>query len=298
AAECGAVHAADLRARAWAELGNAHRLGDDFIHAERDFACAMGHAEKGTGNPLLLARIMDLTASLYTDQRRFREAFHLLDWVHAIYRANGELHLAGRALLSKGLSMGYGNDYEEGIRLLAAGLELVDRRGEPELVLGAVHNLVWFLVESGHLKEGRRLLWWSRQLYARHGDLLLSIKVRWIEGKIAAGLGDFDDAEIAFWEARDGFEDLHRPYDVAVISLNLAAVWLAQGRNQEVREMVGELLATFRNLGIRREAIASLLVLQRAVDRERVTQHLVRSVAARLQRLEPGSTRSLATEKS
>ncbi|HEV7517436.1 MAG TPA: hypothetical protein VGR07_14130, partial [Thermoanaerobaculia bacterium] len=86
---------ADLRARARAELGNARRVSDDLANAEGEMTRALAHVEQGTGDPLVLARVMGLCAALYRDQRRFPEAGRLLDAVQAIYRDHGEPHLAG-----------------------------------------------------------------------------------------------------------------------------------------------------------------------------------------------------------
>ncbi|HEV7516683.1 MAG TPA: hypothetical protein VGR07_10320, partial [Thermoanaerobaculia bacterium] len=100
----------DLRARAWAELGNARRVANDLVGAEAALERSLARAEVGSGDPLLLARLLDLTASLYSDQRRFEQAFQLLDLVHQIYCQHGERHLAGRALISKGISFVLNND--------------------------------------------------------------------------------------------------------------------------------------------------------------------------------------------
>jgi len=75
---------ADMRARALAELGNAYRVADDLEGAERSLQSAIDWSAQGTQDPLLLVRIMDLTASLCGYQRRFAEALVLLEAVHAL----------------------------------------------------------------------------------------------------------------------------------------------------------------------------------------------------------------------
>ncbi|HVR95188.1 MAG TPA: hypothetical protein VMW27_01140, partial [Thermoanaerobaculia bacterium] len=66
----GESRVADVQARAWAELGNAYRLNDQFDSAEDAFARAEVLLDEGTGDALLLARVLNLRASLRTDQRR------------------------------------------------------------------------------------------------------------------------------------------------------------------------------------------------------------------------------------
>ncbi len=278
--------AADLRARAWAELGNARRVANDLVGAEAALERSLACAEEGSGDPLLLARLFDLTASLYTDQRRFDQALALLDRVFEIYWAHGERHLAGRALVSKGVSVGFGNQPEEALRLISAGLDLLDLRRDPALVLAAVHNLIDFTVKLDRFAEGDRLLRASRRLYYEYADELNFLKLRWVEGKINAGLGNLAKAEAAFQEVRDGFRAHEMPYHLAVASLDLAEVWLGQGRTAEMGEVVEEMVRTFQAFGIHREAIAAVLMLQEAVVAQQATSALLRTVATQLQRLQ------------
>ncbi len=277
---------ADLRARARAELGNARRVSDDLRNAEGEMTRALTHAEQGTGDPLVLARIMGLCAALYRDQRRFGEAGQLLDAVQGIYRDHGEPHLAGRALISKGLLLGVDNDPWGAIRRIEEGIELLDPRREPALLFTAVHSLIWFLVEAGQLDAAERLIGTSAALYTRFAGAVDLLKRRWMEGRIAAASGQLEGARIAFGEARQGFAHHGKPGDVALVSLDLATVYLRLGQPAEVGRLAEEMLVTFRALGIRREAIASLLLLKEAVQAERATLTLCAEIASQLRRLD------------
>jgi hypothetical protein len=285
---------ADLQARAWAERGNARRVTDDLPGAEADLARGLERAAQGTGDPRLLARLLDLTASLRTDQRRFDEAAQLLDWVYGIHRDLGESHEAGRALISKSNAAAYALDVETAVRLLGEGLALIDAERDPKLLLAAVHNLLSHLVDSGQIAEARRVFLQSCALYSAHGGPLERLKARWLEGRIASGLGDPLQAERSFQDVRSGFAEAGLPYDLALVSLDLAALWLEQGRNREIRALLDETVAIFQARGIRREAIAALLMLREAIERERATTVLLRTVASELQRLEGGPVSSRA----
>lgn len=277
---------ADLQARAWAERGNARRIADHLEGAEADLARALEKVARGTGDPRLLARLMDLTASLRTDQRRFNEAFQLLDWVYGIQRELGESHEAGRALISKSNVAAYALDLDEAVRLLVQGLALVDADREPRLVLAAVHNLLSHLVDSGQIAEAERVFRESRDLYAAYAGPIERLKARWLEGRIELGLGGAAKAEQAFLDVCDGFEQSDLPYDMALVALDLAALWLEQGRNREIQSLLDNTVMVFQARGICREAIAALLMLREAFERERATAALLRTVAAELQRLD------------
>ncbi|HSF41849.1 MAG TPA: hypothetical protein VLT87_18755 [Thermoanaerobaculia bacterium] len=286
---------ADFQTLAWAELGNSRRVADDPLGAERDLAAALTLSGRGTGDPRLLARLMDLTASLYIDQRRFDDAFDLLDRVYAIHESLGDRHAAGRALISKGISASYALETEEAVRLVGQGLRLIDAGRDPKLALAAVHNVISFLVDRGEVERADALLGASRRLYAFHGGPLDALKMTWLEGLIAAGRGEAAEAESLLREARQDFLEMELPYTAALASLDLAALWLGQGRTAETRDLVEDLLATFRALDIRREAIAALLMLREAFHKDRATLALLRTVASELQRLEREPGRAAVT---
>lgn len=282
----GSALLADLQARAFAELGNARRVADDLDGAEADLCRALARSAQGTGDPMLLARLMDLTASLYSDQRRFDEACLLLDAVYTIYQRHGDHHSAGRALISKGISVNSAFDVEEGARLLIQGLGMIDARRDPKLVMVSVHNLVWSLVECGQAAQARRLFEHGRQLFASYVERLDAIRSVWLEGRIAAALGEDQQAEQRFSEARASFEAARLPVEVALVSLDTAALWLRAGRTAEIMDLIEETVAIFRAHKIRRETIGTLLIVRDAYQKHQVTEALLRKVSAELLRIE------------
>jgi tetratricopeptide (TPR) repeat protein len=286
-AVCGTEALADLRAQAWAGLANACRVSDRLALAETAMARACEVRGSGTGSPLLRARLAELSASLLCDQRQFPAAFRLLDLADQLYRRHGELHDAGRALITKGLHTGYTGDPEEGIRLIARGLLRIERERDARLVFQALHNILLFRVELGEFRTARRQLWEMRPLYARHADRIAQVKLRWIEGKIFVGLGDLERAEAALRQAKEAFAAEGLTYDGALLSFDLAGVWLRLGKTSEVHRLASEMLDTFRSRYIAREALASLLMLRDAAERNETTLDLIELVASVFQRSEP-----------
>ena len=284
--EHGSRGVRDLQARAWAEVGNAHRVLGHLRRAEDSFIRAFSRAAEGTYDPMLFAGLTDLTASLLRAQRRFREAGVLLDLAGRIYLEYEDPHLAGRTMISKAMVLDYANRSSEAARLLRQGLSLIDGAREPMLLLAGLQHYIKLALDEGDFARASRMLTESQNFYDEQAQVLDMLRRRTLEGRAAAGLGDPAAAERAFQEARGGFARQGLPYDVALASLDLAALWLRQGRTAKVRRLVEEMLAIFRAHGIRREAIATLLVLRRAVDRERATERLVRAAAARLRRVE------------
>ncbi|HEV2843679.1 MAG TPA: hypothetical protein VG477_02440 [Thermoanaerobaculia bacterium] len=277
---------ADLQAKAWSELGNAYRVSDDLAAAEASLARATERSRQGSGDPLLLARLMDLTASLYIDQRRFEEADRLLDCVYAIYSREGDAPAAARAIVSRGLSAGYAFQTEQAIEFLSEGIRQIDARRDPKLLYAAAHNRLWCLVDADRIPEASTLLAEVRDLYAANGERFDELKVRWLEGRIAAGFGDEEAAERAFLQVHAGFKSADLFYDAALVSLYLATLWLRQGRTAEIRGLIDETVATFRARNIQREALGALIVLQKALRRDQVTADLLQTVLLDLWRME------------
>ena len=276
----------DIRARAWAELGNAYRITGQLDQAESALQQAHALLEEGTGDLLLLARVADLEASLRSSQRRLPEACELLDGVQQLYRQVGDLHLAGRALISKGINVHYQGSSREALGLFQEGFRLLDPNRDPGLIQSTRLSLLYAMVDCNHFQEAGRLLLESGLRQAFTEEPLNLLKLRWVEGKVLAGLGKLRRAELAFEEARVGFQNREQDYDAALVGLELAAVWLQQGKVRQVQELAHETLETFRDLGIQREAVRALDMLHQACRQERATVGLIQYVKRFLARLQ------------
>jgi tetratricopeptide (TPR) repeat protein len=256
----------DLRCRAWAEFGNAYRVSDDLESAEWALSRATELLIQGTGDKRLIATLLDFQASLYCAQRKFPLAFEALDTVYAIHSHLGEDHLAGRALISKGLYTGYANDSSKAVLLLTEGLAKIEDRRDPGLVLFAIHNIAWFLMEGGQFRKARNVVWEHRWRYARHGGQIDRIKLRWLEARIDGGLEKFATAEEGLKEARRGLESAGMRYHFALAGLDLASVLMQRQRLDEARRVVLDATAVFLELKIHVEAQKAVMVLQRVFE--------------------------------
>lgn len=276
---------ADLRARAFAELGNAYRVNDRFSEADTAFMRAIGFLEEGSGDPLLQARVLDLFASLRSAQRRLDDAIELLEQVYRLYLEADDRHLAGRALVSKGISTHYQGHPREAVDLFERGLQLFDADRDPQIVAISKEVLLHALTDCGEYRQASALLLQSGLREAFAAEPLNLLKLRWVEGKIHAGLGRPEKAERAFAEVRREFLRLGQIYDASLVGLELAAVWLPQGKAAKVRELAEEMYQTFAELGVQPEAARALYFVREACLVQAVTVAMIERVRQFLERL-------------
>lgn len=274
----------DLRARAWTALGNARRLTSDLAGSEAAFREAAAHLEKGTGDPIERALLLDCEASLLRAQRRFDEAFASLAKAVGIFLRNGEKHRAGRSLVNLSLLHSYAGRTEDAIASLSRSLELIDPGQEPRLILSARHNLAGYLAEAGRPAEALRLYRETCPLYEQFPDSSIQNRRLWLKGKIDHSLGRHGAADCLLTAARDGFVAEGASYDTALVSLDLALLYAGQGRTAELKRLAAEMVPIFTAHRIHREALAALACLRQAAEAEAATLDVVTRVATYLRK--------------
>ena len=275
----------DLRAHAWAELANAHRVNEEHERADDALAHAASYRQQGTGDPILQARTLDLEASLRREQRRFAEAISLLDRACDIYRNVGDAHLAGRALIKKGNCARTAGQSQDAIQWIREGQAQLDGDRDPRLAAFGKQALLDALTDCGQFQQASRMLMSSGLRQAFASDPLNLLRLRWVEGKILAGRDRLARAEKALAEVRRGFEERGLDYDAALVGLELAAVWLRQGKTAEVRELAQDMLDTFEELEIEREAFRALWFFNEVCRHQVATAGMAHGVRSFLGRL-------------
>lgn len=276
----------DLRARAWACIGNALRVSSDLQWARRAFTAAARHLEQGTGDPFEQAVLLDLEASLLRDLRRFDQALDHLERAVALFLEERELHRAGRSLVNLSTVYEHALMPEEAIPCLYRALEMIEPEAEPRLLLCASHNLITNLAGAGRYREARSLYRHALPLYRSFPEPWFENRRLWVRGKLARASSRPAAAEAFLRAARDGFLAEGIPYDTALVSLELALLYAEQGRTGELKRLAGELVPVFASRQIHREALAALAFLQRAIETERATREVVSRVAAFLRSAE------------
>jgi len=274
---------ADLRAGAWAELGNAQRNDADFAAANSSFAEARSHLARGSGDLAIEARILCVEGSQLLDLGRWEEALEGFNQALAIYRACNNEDLVARTLVQKAMPLGC-LEPMAAVGLLAEAEALVARAENPRLFLCARHLRILFLNDAGKSDAALLLLEESRPLYRQFPDDWMQLRLRWVEARIAFGLGHLDEAESALSLLWSFVFERRLRLELALVTLDLTDVYLAKGDMQKAWRTAGRLVPLFQSWGVHRHAMAAWLLLQRAFAAETANAALVRDIGRYLQR--------------
>ncbi len=275
----------DLRARAWGQYGNALRVAGRLREAQEAMAIAKGHLDAGTRDPVLRARLFEQLASLYNFQRSFNDAFTTLKEAEEVYRELGETHSLARTLVQEAITCLYLDEPEVAVTLLNRAIPLIDPEEDPHLLFAACHNIVRCYIDLDQPDQALSLLFDAQELFNEFTDALLLLRAAWQQGQLLRDMGQLRAAESALLRARKGFLERGLAYEVAVVSLDLAGVYVRLGAVDELKQTVVETVPIFRSLGVDREALASVLQLQKIADQEHRALEVIRALTARLKSL-------------
>ena len=272
----------DLRGEAWSHLANSLRVAGRLREAERAFGAAERFLAGGTRLPSLRAELLRRKASLYSHQRKFKQAIALTAEAAEIFRDLGLSEDVGSCLVKRAIFTGYSGRPEEALRLLVDVLRSIPKDGD--LARQAIQAAARFSLDAGRPEEGLALLVEHRQMMETSAPVAL-LRLSWLHGELAHALRLYRASEVYLLEARKGFSELEMPYEVALVCLELAAVYGETGRQKELRGLAAEMLPIFESLRVKRETLASVILLQRAEIDSALP--LVGRISAQLRRQKP-----------
>lgn len=276
---------------AWAHLGNARRVRGCLNQADHDFASFRRFWRMGSASNLLSeSLVLGFEASLRRDQRKLDTALSLLDQALAVDQGQWTPHLLNnkaRIFIEQG-------DYEKAIGLLYRADSLLAPGQEPRLKFGIKWNHASCLCHLERYEEAAAVL---SEAWACPSDLrgkLDIARLRWVEGRIAAGFGRNAEALAGLEEARTTFLRHEIAYDAALVTLEMAVLHLEAGRTAEVKKLVREMAPVFESQKVHREALASLRLFREAVQKEHATAALARRMVEYLYRAQHDPERRFA----
>ncbi len=263
-------------ANAWRAHGKPQASDETFAHAVPLWK-AGASADPGLLNE---ARVRGLEASLRIDQRRPHQALALLTEALAVDRYGEAKYL----LVNRARAFELLGDYDGAITSLRLAEPLVDENLEPRLLCVVRYNALGGLCHLGRFAEAEQHLTKLQALTERLGQKLDLLRTRWLAAWVAAGLSRREEAITALEQVCEEFTSREIPYDAALATLELATLYLEEGRTAEVRKLASGLKWIFEAEGIEREALAALRLFYEAAEKEAATVELTRRMVSYLYR--------------
>ena len=272
---------------AWAHVGNARRVRDRPEPTRRSLS------PKAAGEPdhrMIQASSMKpdyigMEASLRIEQRLLSEGLSLLN---RALMASPREDERDRLLIQKARTLEFLDQYEEAISILSQmspGCETNDLR------LGWLQRFTWManLCHLGKHQEAEMMLPKLRALTISLDNGLDAIRLRWLEGRILAGLGRRKEGIEILSGVSDEFTSLGIAFDTALAKLELAVLYMEEGRTAEVRILARQMGSIFQSRGVHQRALAALKLFREAVEQEVITLDLARRLANYFRRAQHNS---------
>lgn len=294
----GPREVATVQAHAWGVLGNALRARSDFREAERCFASARELLGRGHGAAGDRADLLSLLGSLRMNQARFDEARQILEEAAVLYQRQGEKSAEAKVLVQLAKALGDGGDVEQAVQVLERAEPMLPHQ-TGVLDLYARHCRAAYLNEAGRTGEAREVFEALRPEWTKRLPQFANRqRLAWLEARILRSEGDLAAAEEAFLAVQRGWEERAEAYEYALVSLELAALYLEQGRTDEVRLLADRMLPIFQSQEIHRHAMAALVLVQRAVANDTATVSFLREVLGYLHRARSNPELAFSSETS
>jgi transcriptional regulator with XRE-family HTH domain len=227
------------------------------------------------------ATVYALKASLRRAQGRFAEALALNDQALA---SRGAEAIRCQLLISKGYTLDESGDLAGAVSAFQDAASSLTGTEEPRVLLALRHNLADALSKAGQFAEAKQLIGEIKRLAGRAGGDLDFARVQWVEGRVEAGLGNVDAALSLLQQVRGVFMSKGIALDAALVTLELAFLYVGQGRMTLVKDLARNLASLFKAQALPRETLAALQLFRRAAEGEAVTAELVERLVGYLRR--------------
>ncbi len=284
----------DCRARALAQLGNAHRICGQLAAAESCFATSSRYVQEGSGDPEVRAWVVRLLASLRTTQRAFEEAVSLNAEAALVYRRLGDRLGEATTLIGLAWAKIAAGDPEPAIPPLQRSIEILDpwHDWEQKLIRAASINLVLCYIDVDRPQDAYNTVALAEPYFEDCPDTLNRERWNWQRGKVDRERRDFFSAEVRLMRVRDALADAKVDEQVGEVLLDLAILYARQGRRADYLRAVGEAASIFQSVGAKREFLAAMGQLTRMAQRREAAVHQLRHLVVQCRGGVPRAERS------
>ena len=233
-----------LLARSRCLQGNALLLAGRRCAAEEQFQAAVPFL---TGPPTAAERAFfcEKLASLREAQGRLDEAAALLWRAVGIHRATRRLSPQGECLCRLAFLSFHEGHMDTASRLFSQARGLLSFERSPGLAARCGLGYAVCLAALGETEQALFLRKESRSLAGVITDGRDLLEIEWLEGRLAAELGEHEKAERHLGVARRHLVQQGRLTEAALCSVDMAQVYVWTDREERIGELIAELQAAF-----------------------------------------------------
>ena len=283
--EYGEERIQDLRAGAWAAIGNLKRLSGDFEGAEEALQEADDAVELGSGEPYERANVLSMKASLLTDLGQLEAAADLLESAAVLARAIRDRHLEGRLRIQQAGNISW-IDPARGFQLAEKGLLLL-RQGKIEdryLELGGIHLLAGCANELGETDEARSILDTYRYLYASFPDPGTQGRLLLLDALISRREGHLQEAETMLRQLVRHHAEHAMPFDLTLSTLEWAETLVRLGCYEEADEAMRQILPLIERWRVPVDVLRAWTIVQESIRARTIRETAFRELALTVRR--------------
>ena len=275
----------DLRASAWAFLGNLKRRAGDFPGAQEALRTAAECLEQGSEDPYVEANVLSMTASLLTDLGDLEAAGDLLEDAARLVRSVCDRTLEGRIRIQQAGNIGL-VDPARGLKLAERGLRLL-RRSKSEdrhTELGGVHIRTFCTNEIGETEEARATLEAYRFLYEAFPDPATQGRLLLLDGLICRNEGRLDESERLLHRLVEHYAGEGLAFDLMLATLEWTEALVLLGHHREAAGVLQEIYPLIEQWGAHVDILRAWKIVEEEVQRQAAQHEAFRELAMTVRR--------------
>lgn len=223
----------------------------------------LGQSDQGLN---LIERHANLFLSLYSDKKKYVEA-------RTIYAV---------VLLKR-------QEYSRALESLESSAAIAEEEKDTEVLAYILNNIGLCWVNLGNLTKAKECLTAAAEMFAARKLRAESARVRGSLALLLIQHGKYNEAISEYYMCRSTFLELDMPIVAAQAGLRVVEVLFLAGRTGQVPSLCGELVTTFTNAGLPREAQKALAYLNELARLSKADEFTVRHVREFMERLEINS---------
>ena len=275
----------DLRAGAWAFLGNLKRRAGDLPGAQEALRAAAECVEQGSEDPYVEANVLSMTASLLTDLGDLEAAADLLEDAAVLVRSVRDRALEGRLRIKQAGNIGL-LDPARGLKLAERGLRLLrrSRSDDRHTELGGVHIMTFCTNEIGETEEARASLEAYRYLYEAFPDPATQGRLLLLDGLICRNEGRLDESERLLHRLAEHYAGVGLAFDLTLATLEWSEALVLLGRHRDAAGVLQEVYPLIEQWGAHVDILRAWKIVEEAVRRQAVQHEAFRELAMTVRR--------------